>query len=52
MTDFEQIDVVNGKTSVESGLIGYDIAGKPFRGHKVLFADLNGRGALIGSDVP
>ena len=51
VTDFEQIDVVNGKTAVESGLMDFDIAGKPFRGHKVLFADLNGRGALIGSDV-
>lgn len=29
----------------------FDIAGKPFCGHKVLFADLNGRGALIGTDV-
>ncbi len=51
ITNFEQIDVVNGKTSVESGLIDFDIAGKPFRGHKVLFADLNGCGALIGTDV-
>lgn len=51
VTDFEQIDVVNGKTAVESGLMDFDVAGKPFRSHKVLFADLNGRGALIGSDV-
>lgn len=51
VTNFEQIDVVNGRTAVESGLMDFDIAGKPFRGHKVLFADLNGRGALIGTDV-
>lgn len=51
VTNFEQIDVVNGRTAVESGLMDFDIAGKNFRGHKVLFADLNGRGALIGTDV-
>lgn len=50
-TSMVTIDVVGGRKDVQTGCIDLDLCGTPFTGHQVNFADLNGRVALVGTDL-
>ena len=45
------VDVVGGKADVQTGRIDLDLCSTPFTGFNVNFANLNGRVALIGTDL-
>lgn len=47
----ERVDVVGGRTDVDVGVLDIDLCGIPFSGVTAGFADLNGRIALIGTDL-